>query len=134
MDSQFESSRAALKELGVAINITSRDEHVGEIERYIRTVKERVHTTYNSMPFNTIPPRMVMEMVKHAIFWINAFPHATGISATQSPRTLVTGLMVDAKRHARFEFGEYVQMHELHDKLMTTRTTGALALRPTGNI
>ena len=115
MDGQFESARGALTELGITVNITFRDEHVGDIERYIRTVKERVHATYNSMPFTTIPPRMIMEMVKHAIFWLNAFPHATRISSTQSPRMLVTGLLIDAKRHARFKFGEYLQTHEPHN-------------------
>ena len=72
-------------------------------------------------------------MVKHAIFWLNTFPQATGILSTQSPRTLITGLKVDSKRHARFEFGKYVQTHEPHNNSMTPRTTGALALRTTGN-
>ena len=128
MDGQFESSRLALKDLGVTIKITFRDKHLGEIERYIQTVKERIQGTYNSMPFNTIPPQMIMEMVKHAIFLLNAFPHATGILTTQSPRALITGLVIDAQRHARFEFVEYVQTHEPHDNLMIPKTTGAIAL------
>jgi hypothetical protein len=35
--------------------------------------------------------------------------------------------------HCQLEFGEYVQVHESHDNSMLTRTTGAIALRPTGN-
>ena len=52
---------------------------------------------------------------------------------TMSPRAIVTGTTMDYGRHCQLEFGEYVQMHEEHDNLMNTRTTGALALRPTGN-
>ena len=68
-------------------------------------VKARILGAYNSMPFNAIPPQMEIEMVKHAIFWLNAFPHATGILTMQSPRALITGLAIDAQSHARFEFG-----------------------------
>ena len=41
-DNQFESMRGAIADMGVLINIVSRDEHVPEIERYNCTIKERV--------------------------------------------------------------------------------------------
>ena len=41
-DGQFEHARKHIEKLGIILNITSRDEHVPEIERYIRMVKERV--------------------------------------------------------------------------------------------
>ena len=85
------------------------------------------------LPFEAFPPRLVIEMVYAAIFWLNAFPHRLGISQDYSPRTIVTGLSIDYKLHCRAEFGEYVQTHEEHDNSMQTRTVGALALRPTGN-
>jgi hypothetical protein len=50
-----------------------------------------------------------------------------------SPREIMTGQKLDYALHCRFEFGEYVQTHEEHDRSMTPRTIGALALRPTGN-
>ena len=71
--------------------------------------------------------------VHAAVFWLNAFPHPEGVSQTLSPRAIVTGETLDYNRHVKFEFGEYVQTHEKHDNSMTTRTIGALALRPTGN-
>ena len=51
-----------------------------------------------------------------------------------SPRTLLTGLTMNYHRHCRLEFGEYVQTHEEHDNSLNSRTIGALALRPTGNV
>ena len=41
MDGAF-SQLEANGDLHVTVNTTSRDEHVGDIERYIRTIKERM--------------------------------------------------------------------------------------------
>ena len=133
MDGEFVALRGDLAELGITINETAADEHVGDIERYIRTIKERTRSTYNTLPFNKMPARMVAEMVKASVFWLNAFPHDLGISRTESPRAIVTGQRIDFNLHCKYEFGEYVQTHEQHDNTMATRTVGALALRPTGN-
>ena len=125
--------QASLQLLGITINPTARDEHVGDVERYIRTVKERMRCVYNTLPFDALPKVMLIELAKFATFWLNCFPHHTGISKTQSPRLLVTGEHVDFNKHCRYEFGQYVQCHEQHDNTMAPRTIGAIALRPTGN-
>jgi hypothetical protein len=88
---------------------------------------------YNTLPFNIMPARIIIEMAKHAIYWLNAFPHPNGVSDTLSPRTIITGQTVDFNRHCKYEFGQYVQAHEQHDNSMTPGTIGALAMRPTGN-
>ena len=118
---------------GNCINETSRDEHVGEIERYIRTVKERMRAVYNTMPFSKILARLVIEMAKASMFWLNGLPPRDYFGNNLSPRTIVTGQKLDYKRHCRYQFGEYVQTHEQHDNSMDPRMVGALALCPTGN-
>lgn len=133
MDGEFKTLKDKLADRKVLLNATSRDEHVGEIERYIRTIKERVRCVYNTLPFERWPPRMVIELVKHAVFWRNAFPCKNGISNMMSPRMIVTGSGLDYNRHCKHEFGQYVQTHEEHDNSMRPRTIGAIALRPTGN-
>ena len=133
MDGEFVHLRGGLAEIGITLNETSRDEHVGDIERYIRTVKERMRSIYNTMPFHKVPARLVIEMAKTAVFWLNAFPVSKGASRDLSPRTILTGQKVDYKRHCRFQFGEYTQTHEEHNNSMNPRTVGALALRPVGN-
>jgi hypothetical protein len=76
---------------------------------------------------------MIKEMVTACVFWLNMFPRHDGVSATLSPRALMTGYTLDYTKHCRLEFGSYVQTHEEHDNSMDSRTTGAIALRPTGN-
>ena len=56
-----------------------------------------------------------------------------GVSDTLSPHALMTGYDLDYHKHCRLQFGSYVQTHEEHDNSMQLRTTGAIALRPTGN-
>ena len=133
MDGEFVPLRGGLAELVLRLNETSRDEHVGDIKRYIRTVKDRMRATYNTLPFQKIPARLVIEMAKTTVFWLNAFQSAGGASRQMSPRTIVTGQQVDYKRHCRFQFGEYAQTHEEHNNSMNPRTIGAIALRPVGN-
>lgn len=134
MDGEFRNLRPLVHErLQAEMNVVSRGEHVPEVERYIRTVKERVRGTYGILPFTSIPTRMIIELVYNSVFWLNAFPFEDGISSTLSPRVLVTGKPVDCAKHCRIEFGRYAQIHEEHDNSMTSRTTGAIALGPTGN-
>ena len=132
MDGQFEPLRASLAEMKINLNTTLNDEHVPEIERYIRTVKERTRSQYCVLPFKYLPRRLVIELAYWSVFWLNAFVSKNGISQTRSPRAIVTGHEIDYK-HCELEFGEYVQTHEEHDNSMSPRTIGALALRPTGN-
>jgi hypothetical protein len=56
-DGAFECMKGDLLGMGINLNTTSRDEHVGDIERYIRTVKERMRCSYNSVPFTQVPSR-----------------------------------------------------------------------------
>eukprot|EP00978_Attheya_sp_CCMP212_P009273 scaffold21935_cov53-Attheya_sp.AAC.1 len=67
------------------------------------------------------------------LFWLNSFPHPDGVSDSLSPRAIVVGNNIDYGEHCQLEFGTYVQTHEDHNNSMATRTTGALALYPTGN-
>eukprot|EP00934_Nitzschia_sp_Nitz4_P008987 Nitzschia sp. Nitz4//scaffold353_size16344//11151//16190//NITZ4_008865-RA/size16344-processed-gene-0.13-mRNA-1//1//CDS//3329548925//8977//frame0 len=133
LDGAFEPLRDGLGELGITLNTTSRDEHVGEAERAIRTIKERMRAIHNTLPFKKLPTRLLIEMAKSCVFWINALPQRNGVSKQLSPRTIITGMSIDYRRHCQYEFGEYVQTHEEHDNTMAPRTIGALALRPTGN-
>ena len=108
MDGEFEPLRGDLADVNVTINTTGQDEHIGDIERFIRTIKERMRATYNMFPFEKIPQRMVVEMAKSDVFWLNSFPRANGISKSTSPRTIITGQTMDYNRHCKHEFGKYV--------------------------
>jgi len=118
---------------GINLNITGKDEHVPEIERFIRTVKERVCAIVNTLLFETLPYRLAIKIVYNTMFWLNCVPHKDGIHLALSPCTIVTGLTIDYDKHCKLQFGTYVQVHEQHNNSMIPRTSGAIALRPTGN-
>jgi hypothetical protein len=79
-----------------------------------------------------MPTRMIIEMIYYSTFWLNSFPPAGRVSETISPRAIVAGMQLNYAKHCKLEFGTYVQTHEEHNT-MATRTTGAIALRPTGH-
>ena len=87
----------------------------------------------NTLPFKRLPRNMIIELAKAAVYWLNSVPSHMGVSPTISPRTIITGQVLDYHKHCRYEFGEYVQTHEEHDNSLVSRTVGAIALRPTGN-
>jgi hypothetical protein len=132
-DGEYAPLVGAFMDLKIHLNTTAEDEHVPEIERYIRTTKEGCRSVFNTTLFQSIPSRMTVELVYGSVFWRNMFPNADGVSNTISPRGLITGLKRDYKKHCRLVFGAYVQTHEDHDNTMKSRTTGAIALRPMGN-
>ena len=95
-------------------------------------LKERMPATMRMLPFNRIPPRLVIELAKRENFWLNLFPFDAGISRTLCLRTIVTGQTLASDCHFKYAFG--VQTQEHSDNSMTPLTIGALALHPTGNI
>ena len=57
---------------GIHLNMYSNNEHVGEVERVIHTVKERIRYIYVTLPFNKLPGRMIVKLIYFCIFWLNA--------------------------------------------------------------
>ena len=132
-DSEFECLRADISDEHATLETVAEDEHVPEVERCIRTVKERCRALWSGLPFRTVPTRMLIEFILGCVTWLNMFPPSDGVSRTISPRAIITGIRADYKRHCRIEPGTYVQTHEEHDNTMAGRTLGAIALRPQGN-
>ena len=75
-------------------------------------------------------------MVYFAVAWLNCFPVKDGVSNTMSPRTLITGVRLDANKHCRIPFGSYVQVAQDNTTSNTnmTQALGAIALGPSNNI
>ena len=129
-DNEFEHMRSTFPML----NTCAANEHVPDIERCIRTVKERTRCTYNTLPYQYIPRVMLIHMIRNTVLWMNAFPSRNGVSTLHSPRYIVIGNELSYNLHAQTEFGRYVQTHEQHDNTMAPRTMGAICLGPTGNM
>jgi hypothetical protein len=105
-DEEFTSLRDKLLELdNIGLNIAATNEHVPEIERTIRTIKERNRANIDGLPFKHYPKLLKIEMVKNAVIWLNMFPHPDGVSDTLSPRTIMTGVRAKFTTHCRVLFG-----------------------------
>jgi hypothetical protein len=117
------------------MNDAPPDSHVGEVERSVRTIKDRLRTGVHGLPFKRLPKIMVRHMVTDATRCLNQFPRKNGISATMSPATIVTGVGTPDYHRMKLEFGAYVQVFEDSEPTNTprARSMGAIALCPTGN-
>jgi len=136
MDGEFAPLSNDLHSMGMRLNIAAANEHVPKIERQIRVVKEHVRCIRHTLPFSHILVTMLIQLVYHAVMWLNSFPPKGGVSSTISPRSLMTGVPLDYKKHCQLHFGSYAQTHEEPDPTNTpnTRTVGAICLGPTGNL
>ncbi len=65
MDMEFEKLKTLLPH--VALNTTAAREHVGEIERKIRVIKERARGTFNTLPYKKLPKMMVIELLHFCV-------------------------------------------------------------------
>jgi len=104
--------RNHIEQMGIMSNIPSRNEPVPEIERHIRTVKERVHTTVNTLPSGKYPYILLVEAVYNTIFWLNCFPDNNIIHPTLSMHTIVSRLKINHKKNCTLQFGKNLQLHE----------------------
>ena len=132
-DHEFECARDALRP--VDVNIVPTDSHVGEVERSIRTIKERLRSCVHGLPFKRLPKLLIRHMVANAVRCLNQFPWKNGNSDDLSPAALVTGHTLPDYTAMQLEFGTYVQVFEDNDPFNTprARSMGAIALDPTGN-
>ena len=71
-DNEFKCARHAI--LPVAMNIVPADCHVGEVERSIRTMKERLRACAHGLPFKRLPKLLVTQMMRHVTRSLNEFP------------------------------------------------------------
>jgi hypothetical protein len=121
---------------GPMLNLASTNEHVPEIERRIRVVKERCRATRHSLPFQRIPKLLTIHIVLNAVKLLNFFPTKGGISDTLSPKTIMSGETLDYKKHLRLQIGQYCQVHEEDTprNSQIPRTKGAISLGSSGNL
>ena len=67
------------------LNVTGREDYVGEIKRYIQMVNERMRCVITTLPY-MLSSRLTIELVKYMVFWLNAFSVKNGVSTIMSPR------------------------------------------------
>ena len=110
----IEGSVAALSSYveakGLALNTTAKTEHVPELERAGRQLKERIRAFWNTLPFK-LTALLIIYLVYYCVTTINMFPKSSAAVGV-APREMFNGRKVDFKRECRAAFGNYVQAHE----------------------
>lgn len=132
VDIQFKALRDRAKLLKT-INVVSRDEHVPDIERMIRVIKERARCYFTMLPYQRLPKMMIIHLIITVVFYINAFVWKHGVSQILSPITIVEGVVLDFNLHFHVIFGEYIHTFEGTNNDMSPWTVSSLALGPSEN-
>ena len=136
VDLQFKAIKDR-NNLPVRINVCSRDEHIPEIERFIRVLKERARCYFamlRRVEIHTVPKQMIMQLMRTVVFYVNAFVWRKGVSQILPPVTIVEGLKMHFKKHFHVIYGEYMMTFEGTTNGMDSRTTGVLAMGPSTNV
>ena len=61
------------KNIAAMVNVVSNEEHVVDIERYHRVIKERARCYYAMLPFDNLPRMMVVHLMSTVVFYLNSF-------------------------------------------------------------
>jgi len=133
-DNEFAVLKEDFENLGIRLNIASKEEHVPEVERQIRVIKERARSIVQTLPYYKMPKKLKIAMIYYVVYCLNLLPK---FDQESSPRDIIMGEeKLDYEKVCKIPFGDYVQVHDNLDttNTMESRTTGAINLGPTGNI
>ena len=113
------------------INLTVTNEHKPFIRCMIRVIKERVHAVCHTLPFKTLPCKMVANMA----LYLNFSLVKNGISKMLSPKVILSREQINYQ-HYKLLFGSYCQAHEdiAPSNSLAARTQGAIFLGSSGNL
>ena len=102
----------------------------------MQVIKEQMQAHNANLPFSRFTRCMTIELSKHVVMFLNAFPPKSGLSNTYSLRNIITGKALDWKKSCKLHFGSYAQVHEDRNVTNTLeeRTQGAICLGLTGNV
>ena len=121
-----------LERTGIEVDIRGAGQHAEVAERTIETVKQRVRTYENVLPF-VMSSIVLIFCVLFCTSRINLQPSTT-CTAGISPNELFTGMRLNVHRDLRCGFGDYVHATlPTTDNTMKPRTEGCVCLYPTGN-
>ena len=96
----------------VDVNTTAAREHVGEIERGIRYLKEHCHCSVSKVAvagIECLAKPIAIQLVYNVTLFVNVVPDALGVSERYSPREIVTQRKFDFERDCKVQLGTYLQ-------------------------
>ena len=136
-DSDFAALQTLFTSLygALQLNMTAANEHEPFVERRIHVIKEQVRVVHHSLPFKSLPRKLVANMVLYCTKLLNFFPTKGGISTTLSPKAIMSGEQISYQDY-KLPFGSYCQVQEdtAPRNSLAARTQGAVSLGPSGNL
>ena len=108
------------------------NEHVKEIERSIRTMKERSRCVCHSLPYKRYTKLMTLELISDVNKWLNMFPTDDAICKTMSPAMILEGTHKPDMSKQRVPFGTYAIVYTSTSNNMKSRSVEAIALTDAG--
>ena len=127
---------ALLQNDDAKLNVTSANKQVGDVERNIRVLKERIQAIVLVLPFEVMPKAMKVACLKLTAFWMNMFPCKGGISKYYGPRAILLSDIPDYVKICQVPFGAYCEVSDepLPTNTLQPRTASTIALCPECNI
>jgi hypothetical protein len=87
-NNEFAALKDEIEAKGTKVNITAKEEHVPEVERQIRVVKERAWAVVQTLPYSKMPKKMTIGLVQYIVYWLKNIPKH---GQDYSPRDLILG-------------------------------------------
>ena len=111
----------------------AREEHVGVIERQIRSLKERLRSVIQGLPYKKYPKLMCISMVTHVAEMMNQFVHKNGLSSIMSPAELVERVDTLDMSQRQILFRSYIEVWDGTTNTMKERIVPCIALNRSNN-
>ena len=117
------------------MNLTSTNEHVPQIQRRIRVVKEREKCIRQSLPFSSIPRLLLIHIVFVSIKMLDYLPSKGGVSNVYSPNNILYRKTLRYKRQLDLKISNYCQVHQegTPRNIQADRKKSSICLEPRGN-
>ena len=131
MSTQWFQSRIGSE--GTILDTTGAGEAVSVVERKIRQIKERLRGIINTLPYR-LTEQLESWLVRYVVSRINLVPTRNNPDYV-SPREKLWGRRINVDKELKHGYGDYVQVHtSLVNNTMNERTSGSIALMPSGNL
>ena len=108
------------------------NEHVNEIERSIRTMKERSRCFCHALPYTRYPKDMTKHLMHEVTSWLNSFPTNDSICTNMSPAMIVEGKPKPDVSKKIIPFGSYAMVYTSTSNNMKSRAIEGIALSSAG--
>jgi len=111
-DNEFSSIRESI--LPIELVIVGKGQHIPEVERSIRTLKEDVRTTIHGLPILFYPQLMMKSLLIHVTRLRNMLPSPNSVCQHLSPATVVIGTHIQPSIHD-VNAGDDVEDNDVND-------------------